>query len=231
MSITSVDLRVRARERLVTASAPLNASLPIRNTSTVLGRGDAIPSPGDDDLNPGALSVFDWSSNETNKIAPKPAAVLVGILDNDALDVYFTQRTSVLPTHAGQISFPGGKIDFDDPGPTEAALREAQEEIGLTSRHVEPLGFLETYRTGTGYSIQPLVALIDPEFVPEPNPSEVAELFTVPLDYLMDENRMDIHDRVIDGRDRRFYAVNYNDRFIWGATAGILRNMRERLFG
>ncbi|MEO1206127.1 MAG: CoA pyrophosphatase [Pseudomonadota bacterium] len=235
LPISTSDFRARAKARLSFPSFTADgydtrAGLPDSQRLQVQSN-EPGPGPGDDDLNPDALNRFERGTGEPGVAALKPAAVLIGVVDNAALDVYFTLRTSHLPTHAGQISFPGGKVDANDPGPAEAALREAEEEIGLTTRFVEPLGFLETYRTGTGYTIQPMVGLIDPKFIPEPNPSEVAELFTVPLNFLMDSTRMDIHARSINGRERRYYAVTYDDRFIWGATAGILKNMRERLFG
>jgi len=158
-----------------------------------------------------------------------PAAVLVPVVARSSLSVIFTVRTNSLPSHAGQISFPGGKIDRDDDGPAAAALREAEEEIGLSRRFVEPIGYLDVYRTGTGYAIQPVIALVDPACTLACNPDEVAEVFEVPLAFLLDARNHQRHQRSWQGRERHFYAVPYGKRFIWGATAGIIKNMHERL--
>lgn len=181
--------------------------------------------PSDFDLTPEILA-------EGALIKPaRPAAVLVPVVKRPELALLFTQRTDHLPAHAGQIAFPGGKIDEADSGPLAAALREAQEEIGLDPSLIEPLGFLDKYRTGTGYEIAPLVALVDPHYILNLNTEEVVDAFEVPLPFLMDTRNHQVHVRELGGRERRFYAMPYGDRFIWGATAGILRNMHERLFG
>jgi 8-oxo-dGTP pyrophosphatase MutT (NUDIX family) len=160
---------------------------------------------------------------------PSPAAVLVPIIAREELTVLLTQRTEHLAKHAGQISFPGGKIDADDDGPVAAALREAEEEIGLSARFIEPLGFLDSYRTGTGYRIVPVVALVQPQFTLALNVEEVSDAFEVPLAFLMDEVNHQRHAREWRGRQRQFYAIPYLNRYIWGATAGIIKNMHERL--
>lgn len=212
----------------------------------VLERRSGRLSPGDDDLNPGALKHVDWRGDDASAQRPKPAAVLIGLIDEPAgwrhvrrpalvrrpgeLSIIFTQRTPHLPSHAGQISFPGGKIDACDTGPAGTALREASEEIGLPAHLVEPLGFIDTYRTGTGYVIYPLVAMVDPGFEPKANPGEVQDVFTVPLRFLMDASNMYRHETLIEGRQRQFYSLTFEGRFIWGATAGMLKNLRERLF-
>jgi 8-oxo-dGTP pyrophosphatase MutT (NUDIX family) len=187
--------------------------------------GDAqIPPPSDFDLNPSAFT--DW-----NGPAPaRPAAVLVPVIARDNLTVLLTERTAHLAAHAGQIAFPGGKPDPGDSSPIDTALREAHEEIGLSRAYVEPLGFLDIYRTGTGFAVTPVVALVRPDFELTLNPNEVASAFEVPLAFLMNpaNHRIDAH--TLDGRDRRFYAMPYGERYIWGATAGILRNMHDRLF-
>ncbi len=161
--------------------------------------------------------------------APRAAAVLAPIVvRDDGLTMLLTERASGLRAHSGQIAFPGGKID---PGetPLQAALREAEEEIGLDRAFVEPLGWLDAYSTGTGFRIAPLVALVRPGFALTLNRMEVADAFETPLAFLMDEANHQIHERDIGGRPRRFYAMPHNDRFIWGATAGMLRNLWERL--
>lgn len=159
----------------------------------------------------------------------RPAAVLVPIIARDELTVLLTQRPDGMKQHAGQISFPGGKVEPDDPSPAAAALREAEEEIGLRHEHIEPLGFLDTYRTGTGYNVAPLVAIVRPDFVLAVDSREVADVFEVPLSFLMDEANHQKHSRPWRGRERHFYAMPYGERFIWGATAGMLKNLHQRL--
>jgi 8-oxo-dGTP pyrophosphatase MutT (NUDIX family) len=161
---------------------------------------------------------------------PRPAAVLAPIVARpDGLTVLLTQRASHLRSHSGQVAFPGGKID---PGETalQSALREAQEEIGLDPALVEPLGWLDTYVTGTGFRIAPLVALVAPEFTLTINRDEVEAAFETPLSFLMDEANHAIHEREWAGSKRRYYAMPHEGRYIWGATAGMLRNLWERLF-
>ena len=182
----------------------------------------ANTSPSDFDLNP------DVAINLPAQL--KSAAVLVAVVARNPLTILLTLRTHTLAQHAGQIAFPGGGIDPDDATPTAAALREAHEEIGLEPHLVQPLGFLDTYRTGTGYAIKPLVALIEPVFTLKLQASEVAEAFEVPLAFLMDEANHQTLAKIWQGHERRFYAMPYENRYIWGATAGILKNMHKRLF-
>ena len=160
----------------------------------------------------------------------RPAAVLAPIVMRETgLKVLLTERSSALRSHSGQVAFPGGKID---PGETagETALREASEEIGLDAEFVEPLGWLDAYLTGTGYRVAPLVALVSPDFALTLNPDEVADAFETPLAFLMDPQNHQLHEREWQGRRRKFYAMPHEGRYIWGATAGILRNLYERLF-
>jgi 8-oxo-dGTP pyrophosphatase MutT (NUDIX family) len=162
--------------------------------------------------------------------APRAAAVLAPIVARpEGLTVLLTLRATQLRSHSGQVAFPGGKID---PGETAlaGALREAREEIGLEERFIEPLGWLDPYVTGTGFRIAPLVALVDPGFTLTINPHEVEAAFETPLAFLMNEANHAIHEREWGGRKRRYYAMPYEDRYIWGATAGMLRNLWERLF-
>ncbi|MEQ1652265.1 MAG: CoA pyrophosphatase, partial [Hyphomicrobium sp.] len=171
---------------------------------------DAVSSPSDYDLNPeiapggGAAVIVDL----------KPAAVLVPIVARPDMTLLLTERTAHLAAHAGQIAFPGGKIETHDAGPLAAALREANEEIGLDARFVTPLGYLEPYRTGTGFLITPLVALVEPGFTLDPDPSEVAAVFEVPLPFLMDANNHRIDSRNWRGAERRFYAMPYEQHYI-----------------
>lgn len=158
-----------------------------------------------------------------------PAAVLVPIMNRDPMTVLLTERTTHLQAHAGQIAFPGGKIEPGEDA-LEAALREAEEEVGLPRTAVEPLGYLEPYRTGTGFSIVPVVALVTPGFALTPDPHEVADAFEVPLAFLMDAANHRIESRLWSGAERRFYAMPYEQRYIWGATAGIIRTLYRRLF-
>jgi 8-oxo-dGTP pyrophosphatase MutT (NUDIX family) len=184
----------------------------------------AAQGPSDFDLNPELFPELARNSPQ------RPAAVLVPIVARASLSVLLTQRTDSLPSHAGQIAFPGGKMEAQDHDPTATALREAQEEIGLDPRFVEPLGYLDTYRTGTGYCIFPVVALVREGFALALDAREVADTFEVPLAFLMDEANHATHTRAWRGAERRFYAMPFEQRYIWGATAGIMKNMHQRLF-
>lgn len=159
----------------------------------------------------------------------RQAAVLVPIVCREVLTVLLTERSAHLPSHAGQISFPGGKLEESDAGPLDAALRETEEEIGIDRRHVEPVGYLDNYRTGTGYHIVPIVGLVDPGFELRIDPSEVADVFEVPLSFLMTIDNHQRHQREWRGTLRSYYAMPYENRYIWGATAGMLRNLHDRI--
>jgi 8-oxo-dGTP pyrophosphatase MutT (NUDIX family) len=160
----------------------------------------------------------------------KPAAVLIPVVDRSTPTVILTQRTADLPSHAGQIAFPGGKIDAGDETPAGAALREAEEEIGLAPALVEPLGYLDLYLTFSGFRILPTVARIAPDFALTPNRFEVAEVFEVPLEYLMRPENHHRKSRDWNGIIRHYYEIPYRNRYIWGVTAGILRNLYERIY-
>ncbi|MBW7851519.1 MAG: CoA pyrophosphatase [Rhodospirillales bacterium] len=159
-----------------------------------------------------------------------PAAVLVPLVERDeGWTVLLTQRTAHLSHHAGQISFPGGRIEDGDEDALAAALRETEEEIGLSRNAVDLLGWLDDYVTGTGFRVTPVVGLIRPPFTLVPDPFEVADAFEVPLSFILDPGNHQQCSRVFGGRERRYYAMPYEERFIWGATAGMLINLYEVL--
>jgi 8-oxo-dGTP pyrophosphatase MutT (NUDIX family) len=160
----------------------------------------------------------------------RPAAVLIPVIDRPQPTVLLTQRSAHLNDHAGQISFPGGKIDVGDASPLDAALREAQEEVGLTRPFVEPIGYLDLYGTSFGFRILPTVAKVRPGFELRINASEVDEAFEVPLAFLMDPANHQLQSKEFRGVERFYYAMPYGERYIWGATAGILRVLYERIF-
>jgi 8-oxo-dGTP pyrophosphatase MutT (NUDIX family) len=162
--------------------------------------------------------------------AARPAAILAPIVARpEGLTVLLTLRASHLRAHSGQVAFPGGKIDLDET-PEAAALREAREEIGLEERFIEPLGWLDLYLTGTGFRIAPLVALVHPSFTLAVNRHEVDEVFEAPFAFLMDPANHRLDQREWRGEMRIFYAMPHEGRYIWGATAGMLRNLYEKLF-
>lgn len=159
-----------------------------------------------------------------------PAAVLFPIvLRDDGHTVLLTQRTAHLRDHAGQISFPGGRVEEQDLTPIETALRETEEEIGLSRERIEIVGFLPEYRTGTGFRVTPVVALVRPPFDLQPDPFEVAEIFEVPLAFLIDPANHQQHSLHYRGALRNYFAMPYGEYFIWGATAGMIRSLSERL--
>jgi 8-oxo-dGTP pyrophosphatase MutT (NUDIX family) len=178
----------------------------------------------DDDMNVKARMIPEG-------VKPKPAAVLVGLVERDsALQVLLTQRHGGLSKHAGQIAFPGGRVDVGESA-RDAALREAQEETGLPPAHAEVIGYLDGYLTVTGYFVAPVVALLKPGFVITPQPMEVEDVFEVPLSFLLDERNRETHTREWNGLTRRYYAYPFGSRYIWGATAGMIKNLGDRLNG
>ena len=178
---------------------------------------------GDHDLNPGMTAP---------SAALRPAAVLVPLIDRpDGMSVLLTQRTPHLSAHAGQISFPGGRIEEGDADATEAALSETEEEIGLTRRHIRVIGRLDTYVTGTGFEITPIVGIVKIPFPLAIDPFEVAEAFEVPLSFVLDPGNHRRMTREFEQRKRVFFVLPFENRNIWGATAGILVNLAEVLAG
>jgi len=185
--------------------------------------GSATHPRGDFELNP--------EFREMNAQS-RAAAVLVPIVDREAgPSLLLTVRTTHLKAHAGQIAFPGGRLEPEDSGPVDTALRETEEEIGLSRSHVRPIGELDLYLTRTGFSVTPVVALIEPPFTLQPDPGEVAEIFEVPLAFVLDPLSRQIHQREDRGAVRHFYVYPYGDYYIWGATAGMLNNLAEVLGG
>ena len=159
----------------------------------------------------------------------RPAAVLIPVVDHAQPTVLLTQRSAHLNDHAGQISFPGGKIDATDATPLEAALREAEEEIGLDREFIDPVGYLDLYATGFGFRILPTVARVRPGFKLRISEAEVDDAFEVPLAFLMDPANHQLHRKEFRGMERAYYAMPFEERYIWGATAGILRVLYERI--
>ena len=184
------------------------------------------PPPGwnhsDDDMNERARMI-------PVGMKPKPAAVLIGIVERDEPMVILTKRQDHLAKHPGQIAFPGGKLDSDE-SVLEGALREAKEEIGLDHALVRPIGYLDGFLTVTQYVVNPVVALVSPLCVLVAQADEVAEIFEVPLAFLMDGANCQTHAREFNGLTRHFYVYPFGERYIWGATAGMIRNLHERLY-
>jgi 8-oxo-dGTP pyrophosphatase MutT (NUDIX family) len=162
---------------------------------------------------------------------PKPAAVLVPVvMHEEEPAVLFTERATSLRQHSGQIAFPGGRVDAEDGSPLVTAYREAEEEIGLDRSFVRPIGFLDPYLSSTNYLVIPVVGLVSPVHSLTLNPDEVADAFEVPLSFLMDPANHELHSREWKGRLRRYYAIPFGKRYIWGVTAGIVRNLYEKLY-
>jgi 8-oxo-dGTP pyrophosphatase MutT (NUDIX family) len=193
------------------------------NVPAAIDDPNVTPARGDHDADPVMKKIAE--------IRPiRPAAVLVPIVARSEPTVLLTQRAQHLPDHPGQISFPGGKIDKSDVSPLASALREADEEIGLDRQFVEPLGYLDLYMTTLGYRIVPLIARVEPDFALKLNAKEVDAAFEVPLAFLMDQANVKRHSRDWQGMTRHYYAITFGERYIWGVTAGILRNLHERIY-
>ncbi|CAN0655719.1 CoA pyrophosphatase [Nitratireductor aquimarinus] len=161
----------------------------------------------------------------------RDAAVLIPVVDHaDGASVILTQRTLALRNHSGQIAFPGGRIDPEDVSPEAAALREADEEIGLRPRIVDVVGRMPDYSTGSGYRIAPVLGIVRPGFRLHLNPDEVDAAFEVPLAFLMDPANHRRESRLWQEKERFYYTMPFGERFIWGVTAGIIRTLYERLY-
>jgi 8-oxo-dGTP pyrophosphatase MutT (NUDIX family) len=201
------------------------AEFRLRAKARLLAEPPLLHSRSDDDLN--ALTPVVGKD-----VQPKAAAVLVPIVQRQPeLTLLLTLRTEHLKRHSGQVAFPGGRIDAEDESPVKAALREAQEETGLPAEFVEPLGYLDGYLTVTAFHIVPVVALIRAGFEAVPDPHEVAAVFEIPLRFLMTPDNHHRHSREWQGHERFYYAMPYRDRYIWGATAGMIKNLYDRMYG
>ena len=212
-SATTEDFFERARARL-------NLDVP-----------PALTDPAAKGVRRGDLDLDPVLWQRAGVAATKLAAVLVPIVERSEPTVLLTQRTADLASHAGQISFPGGRIEPNDESPVAAAMREAKEEVGLAPMLIEPIGYLDLYLTFSGFRILPTVARVKPDFSLTINPSEVVDAFEVPLQFLMTPANHQRKSRDWKGITRDYYAMPFGDRYIWGITAGILRNLYDRIYG
>lgn len=211
-TFTAADFRERA----------LSRAIPLERVAEVEA---ALHFHGDHDLNPDLMTAS--MSGDTLRLA----AVLIPVVDyGDQASVILTKRAAHLPTHAGQIAFPGGKVSVEDASIIDTALRETVEEIGLAAEFIEPLGLLNAYRTGTGFCMIPVLSVVTPGYTLIADEQEVADVFEVPLSFLMSPVNHQRHSKEIYGKTRHFHAMPYRDRYIWGATAGIILAMYERLY-
>jgi 8-oxo-dGTP pyrophosphatase MutT (NUDIX family) len=170
------------------------------------------------------LTGDDWEADAT----PAPAAVLIAVTDRPEPGIILTVRHADLRTHAGQVAFPGGRMDENEDA-TAAALREAQEELGLEPDAVEPVAVLEAYRTITGFAVTPVLAVIPPDLPLAPHEKEVEDWFEAPLAFLLDPANQQRQSMLFEGRERHYYRIDWNGRNIWGATAAMLVNLSRRL--
>jgi 8-oxo-dGTP pyrophosphatase MutT (NUDIX family) len=199
-------------------------SIAVQSTFTLPSRADIVSrlasSPPLEEL----LTGDDLEKQQQNSQGPlKPAAVLLLVVNHPGdPTVVFTQRTAHLADHAGQISFPGGRSDAGDSTPERTALREAEEEVGIAPERIEILGRLPEYHTSTGYAVTPIVGWAEPPLTFRPDPHEVADVFEVPLAFLLDAGNHRYESAFYKGRMRKYWAMPFGERFIWGATAGML---------
>jgi 8-oxo-dGTP pyrophosphatase MutT (NUDIX family) len=216
--LKSMPAAISSTEFFDRARARLNFDVPAGLTDA-----SVIPSNGDQ----GTDRMLEIVAREQ---PIRPAAVLIPVVDRPQPTVLLTQRSAHLNDHAGQIAFPGGKIDPTDASPLDAALREAWEEVGLDREFVEPLGYLDLYGTAFGFRILPTVARVRPGFTMRISEAEVDDAFEVPLAFLMNPVNHQMHTKEFRGIERWYYAMPYEERYIWGATAGILRVLYERIY-
>ncbi len=228
LALTPDEIRAR-----IAASVPGRRRSPTQPPSEVqpVLAGDPLESVALD-LPAGARGDHDLNPDLKPRLPLRSAAVLVGIVEQrDGPAILLTRRTDHLTDHAGQISFPGGRIDPGDDHAEAAALREANEEIGLVAGRARVIGRLDTYVTRTGFEVVPVVALLAPPLSLVPDPHEVAEIFELPLDELLRPGALYMQSRRFDGIERWYYALDWQGRHVWGATAGMLNNLVELLAG
>lgn len=175
------------------------------------------------------LLTGDFDEDEVAAVRWREAAVLVAVTDREEPGILLTQRTATLRNHAGQIAFPGGRIDPEDPDPVAAALREAEEEVALPREAVDVVASLDRYRTATGFTVTPVVGVVAPDLPLAPNPHEVAAVFEVPLAFLLDAANHAKGHANWRGRERHYYEIWFEGWRIWGATAAMLVNLSRRL--
>jgi 8-oxo-dGTP pyrophosphatase MutT (NUDIX family) len=218
MDIAASPRSISGQDFYERAAARLSFAVPPGLTDPTV-----TPQRGDHDIDPVMEAIA--------QVRPiRPAAVLIAVIDRAEPSVLLTQRTTGLTSHAGQIAFPGGKLDPADASPLAAALREAKEEVGLDRQFVHPIGYLDVYMTTLGFRILPTLARVDPDFVLTLSPAEVHDAFEVPLWFLMQPGNYQRRRREWRGLMRTTYAIPFGDRDIWGVTAGILRNLYERIY-
>jgi len=223
--------RAQVRESLARPRAPRSRG-DVATAMTLLGQGElnTYDTATFGPLSSTAIPYDQGAGGANARIKRTPAAVLVPLVErHDGFHVLLTQRTSDLKRHAGQISFPGGRLEPDDADMIACALRETEEEVGVPRTDIEVLGALDPYLTITGYEVTPVVGALSPPLSLMPDPVEVADVFEVPLAFLMDPANHRREQREFKGLTRAYYAMPYNDRYIWGATAAMILNLHEIL--
>ena len=195
-----------------------------------IGRLRRAVRPLQDPPQPPGWNASDFPELWSDRPALRQAAVLLPVVcRNDALSMLFTRRNESMPQHAGQVSFPGGAVESGDSDAIATALRETREETGIDAGFITPLGFLDCFDTISGFCVSPVVALVREGFAVAPDPREVAEVFEVPLDYILEPDRMQRSEILWHGRGREIFEFDYAGKRIWGATAAILQNLLRRL--